>query len=137
MVKIDRISEFQLKPLFLCRPLWRHWYLKMWNLLRIFWCMWKICRVMSTHSNAHAKVKILTFNVRFSENRFDLGIILIEFWTSIIWSIQIHFSFADFKNYKNPGIQPSHWPILFGRKLPFSNRIYLWNENFFYHEMVF
>ena len=78
-------------------------------LLRIFWYMWKVCRMMSTYSNAHANIINWIFDVRFPENLFGFGIILNDFWSSKIWAIQIKFAFAQFKNRKIPGIQPSYW----------------------------
>ena len=58
---------------------------------------------MYTYPNAYEKVKKLIFNVQFTGNRFEFGTIENDFWSSTIWAIQIHFSFAE---YKNPGIQP-------------------------------
>ena len=52
---------------------------------------------MSTYSNAHAKVKNLIFDVLLPGKKFEFGIILNPFWSFIIWAIQIHFSFAEFK----------------------------------------
>ena len=61
---------------------------------------------MPTYSNAQAKVKILIFNVQFPGNWYGFGIILNDFRSSTIQAIQIEFSFAQFENPKNPGIQP-------------------------------
>ena len=57
--------------------------------LRIFWYMWKVCRVMSTYPNAYAKAKKLIFHVEFPGNWFEFGIILNDFWSSTIWAFQI------------------------------------------------
>ena len=77
--------------------------------LRIFWYTRKVCRIMSTNSNAHEKIKNWIFDVQFPGNRIVFSIILHDFWSSTICAIQIQFSFAQFKNSKNPGIQPKHW----------------------------
>ena len=83
----------------------------------------KVCHIMSTYLNAHAKIKKLIFDIQFPGNRFQLGIIKNDFWSSTIWAIQIQASFPEFKNPKNPGIQPIHelkmdrfqlWPTKFG-----------------------
>ena len=63
---------------------------------------------MSTYSNAHAKVKNDIFHVPFPGNGFELGIIGNDFSSSTIWAIQIYFLFTEFKNRKNPGIQPTY-----------------------------
>ena len=63
---------------------------------------------MSTYSNAHAKVKNEIFHVSFPGNWFELGSIGNDFSSSTIWAIQINVLFAEFKNRKNPGIQPSN-----------------------------
>ena len=46
------------------------------------------CRIRSTYPNPHAKVKKLISDVQFPENRFELGMIKNNFWSSI-WDIQI------------------------------------------------
>ena len=76
--------------------------------LHIFWYVWKVCRIMSTYSNAHAKIKNWIFDVQFPGNWFGFSIILHDFWSSTICAIRIQFSFAQFKNPKNPGIQPTY-----------------------------
>ena len=70
---------------------------------------------MSTYSNAHAKVKNGIFHFSFPGNWFELGIIGNDFSSFTIWAIQIQVSFTAFKNRKNPGIQPIHIIIIFGR----------------------
>ena len=62
--------------------------------------MFKICRVMSSYSNAHAKVKNLIFDFWFPGNRFGFGIILNDFWSSTIWAFEILISYAELKNPK-------------------------------------
>jgi len=81
-------------------------------MLRIFWSLWKVCRRMSTHSNAHANAKKCIFDSQFPGNWFEFGIIENDFWSSTIWAIQIQDSFAGFKNFKIPGIQPNYNPDL-------------------------
>ena len=76
--------------------------------LHIFWYMWKVCRIMSTYSNAHAKIKNWIFDVQFPGNWFGFSIISHNFWSPTICAIRIQFPFAQFKNSKSPGIQPSH-----------------------------
>ena len=71
-------------------------------LLRIFWCMWKVCRRMSTCPNAHAKVIKWIFELRFPGNWFEFIVIVNGFWSSTIWDIQIEVSFAGFKILKFP-----------------------------------
>ena len=44
---------------------------------------------MSTYPNAHAKVKKLIADVQFPGDRFELGIIENDLWSSTIWAIQI------------------------------------------------
>ena len=44
----------------------------------------------------------------FPGNWFKFGIILNDFWSSIIWVIQIQVLLTELKNPKNPGIQPSY-----------------------------
>ena len=68
----------------------------------------KVCRIMSTYPNAHAKIKKLISDIQFPENRFELGIIKNDFWSSTIWAIPIQVSFPEFENLKNPGIQPTN-----------------------------
>ena len=77
-------------------------------ILRIFWCMWQGCREMPTYPNAYAKVKKLIFHVEFPGNWFEFGIILNDFLSSTIWSIQIKVWRIQVKNPKMPGIQPKH-----------------------------
>ena len=48
------------------------------------------------------------FDVQFPGNWFGFSIILHDFWSSTICAIRIQFSFAQFKNSKNPGIQPNY-----------------------------
>ena len=72
------------------------------------WIPGKVCRIMSTYTNSHAKLKKLISDVQFPRNGFELGIIENDFWSSIIWAIQIQVSFPEFENPKNPGIQPNH-----------------------------
>ena len=38
----------------------------------------KVCHIMSTYLNAHAKIKKLIFDIQFPGNRFQLGIIIFE-----------------------------------------------------------
>ena len=79
--------------------------------LRIFWYMWKVCPITSPYWNAYAKVQKWIFLHGFPGNWFKFGIILNDFWSSIIWANQIQVSSAEFKNPKNPGIQPNHRQI--------------------------
>ena len=57
---------------------------------------------ISTYPNAHANAKTSIFDIQYQGNRFEFGIILIHFWSSTIWAIQIQFSFYEFENPKNP-----------------------------------
>ena len=82
-------------------------------LLRIFWYMWKVCRILSPYQNAYAKVKKWIFNVWFPGNCFEFDMILNDFWSSTIWTIQIKISFPRAKNPKNPGIQLIHVTVNF------------------------
>ena len=50
------------------------------------------------------KLKKVYFYSEFPGNWFEFGIIEIDFSSSTIRAIQIHDSFAGFKNPKNPGI---------------------------------
>ena len=84
-----------------------HKYQKMWNFL-VHLLIYMKSRIMSTYSNAHAKVKNWIFAVQFPGNCFTFSIILNDFWSSTICGIRNQFSFAQFKNPKNPGIQPIH-----------------------------
>ena len=61
---------------------------------------------ISTYTNAHAKIKKWIFSCWFQGNWLKFCIISNDFWSSTIWAIQIQFSFTEFKNSKNPGIQP-------------------------------
>ena len=70
--------------------------------LRIFWYIWKICRLMSTYSNAHAKVKNWIFDVQFPGKWFGLDIISNDFWSSTIWASQILLSLTKVKTSKIP-----------------------------------
>ena len=63
---------------------------------------------MSTYSNAHAKVKKLIFEVQFPGNWFESDIIGNDFQSFTFSAIQIYVSFTEFKNSKNPGIQPTY-----------------------------
>ena len=63
---------------------------------------------MSTYPNAHAKVKKWIFKVQFPGNWIKFDIIVNDFWSSIIWAIQIEVSFAGLKNPEIPGIQPRY-----------------------------
>ena len=76
------------------------------------WVIWKVCRRMSTYSNAYAKVKNWIFDVYFPGNLFGFCIILNDFLISTIWALQIKFPFAQLKN---PRIQPNYmstrWPL--------------------------
>ena len=60
----------------------------------------------STYPNAHTKVKKWIF--WFPGNWVNFGIILNDFWSSAIWAIQTQLC-TEFKNSKNPGIQPRHF----------------------------
>ena len=62
---------------------------------------------MSTYPNAYAKVEKYIFDSQLQGNWFEIGIIENEFWSSLIWAIQIQHLFAGFENPKIPGIQPS------------------------------
>ena len=75
---------------------------------KVYTCMWKVCRGMSTYPNAHAEDKMLIFSIWFPRNWFNFGIILNDFWSSTIWAIRIQLSCTEFKNPQNPGIQPIH-----------------------------
>ena len=57
--------------------------------LRIFWYMWKVCRMMSTYPNTHAKLKKWIFEIQFPGNWFESDIVGNDFWSSSIWAIQI------------------------------------------------
>ena len=70
--------------------------------------MWKVCRILSPYPNAYAKVQKLIFDVHFPGNCFEFGIILNDFWSSTIWSIQIQVSRTESENPENPGIQPTN-----------------------------
>ena len=74
--------------------------------LRIFWYVWKVCRILSPCPNAHANVKKCIFVVLSPGTRFELGIIGNDFQSSTIWAIRILVLFTEFENSKNPGIQP-------------------------------
>ena len=63
---------------------------------------------MSIYPNAHAKIKKVISDIQFPGNRFELGIIKNDFWSSSIWAIQIQVSFPGFEIAKKPGIQPIH-----------------------------
>ena len=63
---------------------------------------------MSPYWNAYAKVQKWIFPCLFPGNWFKFGIILNDFWSSTIWAIQIQLTCTEFKNPKNPGIQPIH-----------------------------
>ena len=104
--------------------------------LHIFWSIWKVCRMMSTYSNAHAKVKKIIFNFAFPRNWFEFGIILNDSLKSSIWDIQILVSFTGTKISKNPGIQPSHYEFELSRPR-WGNRRYITCNMFqLKHELV-
>ena len=63
---------------------------------------------MPTHGFAYAKVKNWIFPSWFPGNGIGFGIISNDFWSSTIWASQIHVSYPEIKNPKNPGIQPIH-----------------------------
>ena len=69
-----------------------HWH-ETWTRCRIFvrisWFRSQVCPRMSTHSNAHAKIKKCIFEVHYPGNRFELGLIVNDFWSSTIWAVQI------------------------------------------------
>ena len=75
----------------------------------IFWSIRKVCPGMSTYAHAYAKVWKWIFHVWLPGNEFGFGIVSNDFWSSTIWAIELQASFAEFKNPKNPGIQPNHW----------------------------
>ena len=74
----------------------------------IFRYMLKVCRILTPYPNAYAKVKKWIFVVQFPGNWFEFGIIGNDFQSSTFWAIQINVSFTEFKNPKNPVIQPSY-----------------------------
>ena len=63
---------------------------------------------MPPYWNAHAKDQKWIFPGLFPGNWLKFGIILNDFWSFIIWVIQIQVLLTELKNPKNPGIQPSH-----------------------------
>ena len=75
-------------------------------LLCTFWYIGKVCHIMSTYLNAHAKVKKCIFDSQLPGNWFEFGIIENDLWSSTIWAIQIKNSFAEFKNPRIPVMQP-------------------------------
>ena len=70
--------------------------------LRIFWYMF-VASCPPTRTPTQ-KLKKVYFYSEFPGNWFEFGIIEIDFSSSTIRAIQIHDSFAGFKNPKNPGI---------------------------------
>ena len=74
--------------------------------LRIFWYMWKVCRMMSPYSNAHANAKKMIFDIQYPGNRFEFGIMSNDFWSSTIWASHIRLLLNEVETPKNPGIQP-------------------------------
>jgi len=48
-----------------------------------FFDIYQKCRIMSTYSNAHAKVKRWIFNVELPRNWFGLGFILLRFHITV------------------------------------------------------
>ena len=65
---------------------------------KVFWSIWKVCRRMSTHSNAYANAKKCIFDSHFPGNWFEFGIIENDFWSSTIWAIyQIQVDSGRFK----------------------------------------
>ena len=77
-----------------------------------------------TYPNTYAKVTNWIFDVQFPENWFEFDTILNDFWSSTIWAIQIQVSLTEFKNSKNPGIQPNHGTPRVFSKRNFQNAIY-------------
>ena len=73
-----------------------------------FSLMSKVCRILPSFSNAHAKTPKRIFDSHFLDNLFEFGVILNDFWSSIIWAIQIQVSFRELEIPKNPGIQPTY-----------------------------
>ena len=73
--------------------------------LRIFWYIWKVCRIIPTYPNLQAKIKKMISDIQFPGNRFELGTIKNYFWSSTIWAKQIQVSFPEFENPKAPRIQ--------------------------------
>ena len=49
---------------------------------------------MPTYRNAHAKLKKWIYDIQYPGNRFESVIISNDFWSSTIWAIRIHVSFA-------------------------------------------
>ena len=58
------------------------------------------------YPNAYEKVEKCILDVSFPVHWFELGFIGYDFLRSTIRAIQIQILFAEFKNPKNPGIQP-------------------------------
>ena len=92
--------------------------------LRIFWSILKVCRVMSTYPNAHAKKWI--FNVEFPRNCHGFDIISNDFRSSSIWDTQIVVSFAGTEIRKNPGIQPIYTVWMMDDNGPNVRPVFYW-----------
>ena len=63
--------------------------------LRIFWYMWKVCRIMSPYSNTHANAKKMIFDIQYLGNWFEFGIISNDFWSSTIWASHIRLLLSE------------------------------------------
>ena len=109
-------SVFHSEPYFPCRPLWRNCYQKMWDFI-----VHLLIYVKSLSEDVHLlkrprKSENGIFHVWFPWNWFEFGIIRNDFWSSTVWAFQIQVWFTEFKNPKNPGIQP-----IDGANDPFEN----------------
>ena len=58
--------------------------------------------------NAYGKSKKCIFSFWFPWNWFNSGIISNDFWSSTIWPNRIQLVCTEFKNPKNPRIQPNY-----------------------------